>query len=310
MARPTFLVLGVPKAGTTSLHYYLQQHPEIFMCHSKEPHFFAYGEAPLPIFKGPGAHRLKDRVTGTWDAYQALFAGVTKEVACGEVSTTNIMPRACERIRRYLPDARLVVILRQPAERAYSQYMHIRRLGWEPHTDFADALAAEEQRRQENWQPVFLYTEPGYYFADLQRYFNTFHAEQIRVYLYEEWKEEPVKLLQDLFHFIGVDEDFVPDMRIQHNVGGLPRSQWLNHWLRNPTRSKEFLKHLMPRTLQRSLVQTLLRRNLEHPPAFDPALRAELTERYRDDILQVQKLLQRDLSHWLVTDTVNVAKTH
>src|SRR5262249_36967074 len=150
-----FLVLGVAKAGTTSLHSYLSQHPQIYMSRMKEPHFFAYGEAPLPAFIGPGVDRLKDRIVATWDAYQTLFAEMNGERACGEVSTTNIMQRACERIKHYLPKARLIVILRQPAERAYSQFLHMRRYGWEPMADFAAALAAEEMRRQQNWQPVF-----------------------------------------------------------------------------------------------------------------------------------------------------------
>ncbi|MBX3011475.1 MAG: sulfotransferase [Caldilineaceae bacterium] len=299
MPLPTFLVLGVAKAGTTSLHHYLAQHPQIGMSQRKEPHFFAYGEAPLPLFIGPGADRIPERIVTTFDGYQALFSGTAQTIAYGETSTTNIMPRACARIQHYVPTAKLIVILRQPAERAYSQFLHLRRIGWEPIADFSAALAAEAERQQQQWQPVFLYTPPSYYYADLQRYFAAFAREQIRVYLYEEWQQEPLTVLQDLFRFIGVDAAFVPDMREQHNVASLPRSRQLQQWLYHLPPAIRRFRNWTPPQVRQWLRQGLQWSNRTKPPRLSPVVRNQLTARYRDDILQLQTLLQRDLTHWL-----------
>lgn len=299
MPMPTFLVLGVAKAGTTSLYQYLKQHPQIYMVPIKEPNFFAYGEAPLPAFQGPGTANMQQRVVSTLAAYQDLFKGLTGELACGEVSTTNFMPRACTRIHQYAPGAKLVLILRQPAERAYSQFLHTQRLGWEPLGDLREAVAAEATRIQQNWLPLLCYTSPGFYAAILQQYFERFPREQIRIYLYEEWQRQPTAILQDLFRFLAVDEHFIPDMTVRHNAGVAPRSGWLARFLRQSHPLKRWLSLLAPATVRQRVVRSLTHRNLTKPPPLDPQLRAQLTELYRDDILRTQALLGRDLSHWL-----------
>lgn len=305
MAAPTFLVLGVAKAGTTSLYHYLKQHPQIYLNPQvKEPNFFAFGETSLAAYTGPAGDFLKKNVVTDWDAYQALFAGMTHEVACGELSVTNILPRACGRIKDYLPEARLIVLLRQPAERAYSHFLNLRRVGWEPLTDFRAALAVEEKRCRQYRQPLFAYSRLSYYHADLQRFFATFETGQIRVYLYEEWQTQPAAVLQDLFRFIGVDAEFLPDMAQRYNTGSVPRSWHLLHWLRTPGRLRTYYKHLLPPAARRTMIRRLLRYNTKPPPPLDPATHAWLTARYQEDILQLQSLLQRDLSHWLVTGQV------
>lgn len=296
---PTFLVLGVAKAGTTSLYQYLKQHPQIYMSPRKEPHFFAFGEAPLPTFTGPGTANVDQRVVSTLAAYQALFADWRDEPAGGEVATSNFTPRACARIHQYIPDARMILILRQPVERAYSQFLHGWRVGWEPMDDFVQALAAEPMRVQQSWLPALCHTLPSFYAPTLQHFFTRFPREQLRIYLYEEWQTRPRQVLQDIFGFIGVDHGFVPDMSVRHNTAAIPRSRGLVHFLRQPHALKRWLKPLVPSAMRRQVIQSLSTYNRNEPPRLDPQLRAELTETYREDILQVQTLIDRDLSHWL-----------
>ncbi len=299
MPLPNFLVLGVAKAGTTSLHAYLAQHPQIYMSPRKEPHFFAYGEAPLPDFTGPDSQNARQRAIPTFAAYQALFAGWTNELAIGEASTTNFMARACERIHTYLPDARLILILRQPADRAYSQFLHTRRMGLEPLTDFAQALADEEARTQNPWLPAFTYTRAGFYAPILQQYLDCFPREQLRIYLYEEWQAQTLPVLQDIFGFIGVEPGFVPDTAIRLNTAAVPRNRWLVRFLRGTHPLKQWLKPLLPAHWRQRTVRTLSTYNLTKPPPFDPHLRTQLNQLYRHDIQQTAALIGRDLSHWL-----------
>lgn len=313
MPMPTFLVLGVAKAGTTSLYHYLKQHPQIYMSPKKEPHFFSFGEAPLPSFTGPGAAGVQERVVATLPAYQALFADWRTEIAGGEVSTSNFMARGCMRIQHYVPNARLILLLRQPAERAYSQFLHGRRTGWEPYTDFAQALAAEPSRIRQNWLPALCYSLPGFYAPTLQQYLTSFPKEQLRVYLYEEWQAQPLRILQEIFQLIGVDDQFVPDIAVRYNTAAVPRSRRLLQILRSPHFLKRLLKPFLGATLRQQISHTLTTFNVAKPPPLDPTVRAGLMARYREDILHVQELLQRDLSHWLATDPtqeqVTIAQT-
>lgn len=305
MPMPSFLVLGVAKAGTTSLYEYLKQHPQIYMSPKKEPHFFAFGEAPLPPFTGPGAVGVEERVIATLPAYQALFTDWRTEVAGGEVSTSNFTARGCTRIQHYVPDARLILFLRQPAERAYSQFLHGRRTGWEPCREFTQALAAEPSRIQQNWLPALCYSPPSFYAPTLQQYLASFPREQLLIYLYEEWQAQPLRILQEIFQFIGVDDQFVPDMTVRYNTAAVPRSRHLVQFLRSPHLLKRWLRPFLAPRLRQQLMRNLATRTYTKPPPLAPTVYAWLTERYREDILQVETLLQRDLSHWLATPSAD-----
>lgn len=148
---PTFLVIGAAKAGTTSLYHYLGQHPQVFMSPVKEPGFFALEGHPLD-FRGPGDEWLRQATTTTLEAYQKLFEGVRDEPAVGEASVLYLHHHAApEAIARYVPDVKLVAVLRDPVERAYSAFLYQTRNGREPLADFEEALRAEPRRIADGW---------------------------------------------------------------------------------------------------------------------------------------------------------------
>lgn len=303
MTWPTFVILGAPRAGTTALFAALHQHPQIRLSRVKEPNFFAYGEMnPLP-FQGPATAWMTRRVATTRTTYQALFApqpptGVSTPVALGEASVTNLMPRACARLHAYAPDCKLIAILRQPAARAYSQFVHARRMGWEPLADFGAALAAEADRLAQQWIPPFYYTYFGYYAARLAPYFALFPREQIRIYRYEAWRTTPQAVLQDLFAFLGVEERFQPVIAPHLNAGQLPRPwvQRLVRWLRQ---GQPWLARWLPSAWQRAVGQRLVQQSMAPPPPLTPSLRRQLMAGYRTDLAQLQTLLDQDFSDWL-----------
>jgi hypothetical protein len=144
---PNFFIIGAPKSGTTALYDSLKQHPEIYMSPVKEPHFFALNEQP-PVWAGPAGSYL--RQTAVWRPrdYFMLFAGVTNQCTVGEASTRYLRsPLAAQRIKQYLPESKLVAILRQPADRAYSDYVFRIQHGWEAVASFTEALELEDSRR-------------------------------------------------------------------------------------------------------------------------------------------------------------------
>ncbi len=293
MPLPTFLIIGAAKSGTTALYEALAQHPEVYMSPIKEPNFFALEGRPKP----PGG-----RDVVSLPEYLALFEGASGRPARGEASPLYLVSeRAPERIRHYVPDARLVAILRHPADRAYSNYLHDVREGRES-APFAQVVEDELAGRRASAPWFHRYVENGFYHRLLARYFGLFPREQIRVYLYDDLERDPRALFRDFFAFIGVAPDFAPDLSIRPNTGGIPRSRWLYAKLVAPNRLKTAVKTLLRPFLgpaaRKRLWYALRERNLVRPP-LDPALRARLVEIYRDDILALEKLLGRDLSRWL-----------
>jgi hypothetical protein len=298
MTLPNFLVIGAAKSGTTSLYRYLKQHPQVYMSPVKEPHFFTH-EGERPNFRGPGDEWMNTTFVYRLGDYRKLFAGVSDEKAIGEASTWYLgNPKAPDRIRHYIPEAKLIAILRNPVDRAYSAYLHLVRIGQE-WLDFARALREEEARIKANWNDIWHYKRGGFYHAQLTRYYELFGQDQIRVYLYEDLKEDPVGTMQSIFRFLEVDDAFVPDTSLKYNVSGIPRSRALQTFVEKPNPFKTVLKPFLPEGLRRRIRENLRQRNLSIPPPMPEDVRKKLTEAYREDILKLQDLIGRDLSGWL-----------
>jgi hypothetical protein len=287
MTMPNFLIIGAMKSGTTALYYYLEQHPEIYMSPVKEPNFFSSQEPANVTHIG---------------TYRHLFRGASGEKAIGEASHSYLYePGAAAEIRRYIPEARLIAILRNPIERAYSHFLHMVRSGTEPLNDFAQALQEEVAgiHKERTGQD---YIGRGLYYDQLERYFGTFPREQIRVYLYEDLSDAPIRTVQDAFRFLEVDDSFVPDVSLRRNVSGHPKYKTLDGLLRRQSRIKHAAKIYLPARLRWRLSKAfddLKTRNLVEPPPLRSEVRRQLIPVFREDILKVQELIHRDLSGWL-----------
>ncbi len=291
---PNFLIIGAAKAGTTALHTYLQQHPQIYMTPEKETNFFAF-EGETLNFHGPGDEAIGQFSITDLPTYQAEFRGVQNETAIGEACPLYLYSsKAPERILAYLPNVRLIAILRNPVERAYANFLHLVRDNREPQRDFAQALQAEKVRIENNWEWFWHYNQLGYYATQLKRYYKIFAPSQIRVYLYEDLHESPLRIIQDIFRFLQVEDGFVPDMSLRPNKSGIPKNPLLHQLLRKPNRLKSLLKPLFPASLR----QKIQHNNLVTPP-LSPEVRRQLRDLYREEILACQDLIGRDLSPWL-----------
>lgn len=303
MNMPNFLIIGAAKAGTTALYSYINQHPQVFMSSEKEPHFFAFDEGEKVNFTGTAGEQewLNRNAITDINLYQQQFRGADKAIAIGEASALYLyIPKAAEQIYHYIPKAKLIAILRNPVERAYSGFIFQKRDGLEPNTDFAQALKQEEWRMKNNWVPIYYYQDMGFYYQQLQRYFDLFPQEQIKVYLYDDFISNPSQLVQDAFRFLGVDDTFSPNTSARHNVSGIPKSKALHSFLRAENHPiKTILKPLIPKTLRRNVMRNLHNKNLEKAPPLAQDIRKQLIEVYREDILKLQELLQKDLTKWL-----------
>lgn len=265
------------------------------MSEPKELRFFPF-ENQKPDFRGPGDHSW--RFITKLEDYSAFFSPGAHYRVRGEAAPIYLYHvRAAERIRHHIPNAKLIAILRHPADRAYSHYLIMKRDGFES-LNFREALVAEEQRVSDNWSPNWHYHRRGFYAAQLQTYFDLFKSEQLGIYLYDDYVTDPVRFVRNIFRFLNVDDTFVPDMSERHNESKLLRSQALHSFLAERRPSKDLLKPLVPFQLRKRIKRHLNSRNLAKPPLAE-GLRRHLTEGYREDIKKLQDMLQRDLSHWL-----------
>ena len=296
MTLPNFLIIGSAKGGTSSLHYYLRQHPQIFMPDLKEPRFFAL-EGEILTFQNPDSAINYNSIT-TLREYESLFANVTNELGIGEASPLYLYSeKAARRIKHYVPDAKLMVILRNPVDRAFSCYTHLLREGYET-LSFEAALKAESERRQNNWAHLWHYREAGYYYRQLKPYFELFNPEQIKIYLFDEFKQDNHAVLTDIYDFLGVDRDFVPDMTRQ-NVSGMPKSRMLQKFFSQKNVFRSTIQAVMPKEIRHTVAAKIKAWNIGKKPKLNPETRHQLMLEYRDDILQLQTLIAKDLTSWI-----------
>jgi len=266
----------------------------------KEPHFFSYDGVP-PNSQGP-----KDFVnTAITDiaTYTQLFADVKTEKAIGEASPTYLyLPKAIERIAYYIPDAHFIVILRHPADRAFSAYMHVVRDHRETSVDFYEALKREDERFTQNWGPIWHYMRVGYYYPQLKRYYDRFDPARINVHIYDDFNSNPQQTIQSIFDFLEVDTQFTPDMTQRVNVSGTPKSKIVDFLINTFFTKKNPIRYVARRVLSeksRWLFTTNVRNRNLVQQRIPPEIRWDLTQQFREDILRLEELINRDLSHWL-----------
>lgn len=302
MVMPNFLIIGASKGGTTTLNYVLDQHPEIFMCPVKETGFFwAYGEQLT--YHEPGSQKLRYRVVDNPEQYQKLFRKASGYKAIGEASVRYLChPKSPSLIHQFIPKVKLIAILRQPADRAFSSYLHNLRDGMEPCKNFAEAIVQEKQGLRDHWIAL-RYLEHGMYFSAIQRYLQFFNHSQLFIRLFEDLQQNPHSLFEDLFRFLEVDDTFIPDLSHKHNVSGIIRNPWLRWLWTNTVKLRVYLRPIISGRLRHNLSEWVYKDVQKQ--TLSTQLKMELTEYYREDILKLQDLLGRDLSSWLgINDTV------
>jgi hypothetical protein len=192
----------------------------------------------------------------------------------------------------------LIAVLRNPVDRAHSAFLYQTRDGYEPLAEFEEALRAEPRRMADHWYYGWHYRDLGFYHRNLARYFERFDPSLIRVYLHEDLEGNPLGVLADIFRFLGVDEGFRPDVSRRYNPSGRPRSARAQRLLTVRHPLKEAVKSVVPEQWGHKLIAAVQPANLVRE-RVRAETRARLVEGYADDIWQLERLIGRDLSHWL-----------
>jgi hypothetical protein len=311
VALPDFLLVGAAKSATTSLYYYLSQHPEIRMTSIKENWFFSFMDKP-PKYSSPG---VLSNVVSRLEEYVKLFEGARPEQRLGDASPSYLYTYrdTIRNIRSVYPPEdlkrlRIIISLRDPVSRAFSQYWTFKRHIHEP-LSFEEAVNenAIARRLSENWNIFYDYIGFGRYHEQVKAYLDAFGSDQVLIFLYDDLRKDPVGVCQSIFAFLGIDSGFVPDMQVKYNdLVGEPRRKWLLRVLtsRNPVKRalaagiKRILA-LLPEEPTRKTIEAVVKRLIDiRRTEMMEQTRQKLMQGFSGDIRQLEVLIGRDLSHW------------
>lgn len=294
---PNLVVVGAPKCGTTSLYHYLKQHPEVYVPTRKELHYFTREQLARDT-AGPGdaavlRHSCPDR-----EAYEAEFAGARNERIRGDISPSYFdFPEVAAAMRRELDDARVVILLRDPVAKAFSQYMHLVRDGRET-LAFYDALEAEADRVRRRWSMIWRYASSSLYAGRVRTYLDAFGPARVRIYLFEEFIADPQAMLTDLWRFLGIDQSVRPDTSRTFNASSRPRSRVLATLVSKRSPLAAVARTLMPSGLRGRVTEAIRGLNAGKKGEVDARSRAYLREYFAADVRETEAILGRELE-WL-----------
>ena len=295
---PNFLIAGAAKSGTTSLYYYLMDHPEIYFSPIKEPDFLT-----SPILKHQ-KNTIKARrpYISTIDEYYQLFSGVKDEKAIGEASTDTMFyhQTSIPRIKSILGEPKVLIILRNPTFASFSMYTHMIRDDREE-LSFEDALLKEEERIKENYQCAYLYKSRFLYYEQVKAFVES--MKQVKVLIYEEFLMDIPGTIKNVCEFLEVDTSYVPsNSHIRYNASGVPKFAWFNKvfLMYNPIQRsiRNIGSTLLTPTRYVALRDTIRQKNMRRAQ-IKPETLAYLKEYFREDITKLQSLLDIDLTIWL-----------
>jgi hypothetical protein len=295
MRIPNFFIAGAPKCGTTSLYRYLQQHPEIFMPRIKEPHFF-------------GTDLQSSKYIRDEQEYLSLFSSRRGERFVGEASAYYLYSeRAAAEIKNYNPSSSIIIMLRNPVDMVYSLHSQAVSSGNEDIVDFADALKAEDDRRQGRRIPGIadfprglLYRDIAKYSQQVRRYLDLFGTHQVQIILFDDFVRCPDKIFRETLGFLGVDNKGFQATFEKVNENRRLRSITLEHLLKKRRGLRNAIKRTAP-AMYSFMYSTFHRLNAvkSRRQAMDPELRASLCEEFTPDVQELSQITGRDLSAWM-----------
>jgi hypothetical protein len=302
---PDFLIAGVPKAGTTALHAALTRHPGLFLPPVKEPKFFLSDGRP-PATGGPGDVQTYQEHVWRRSDYEALFEPAPPGTSKGEATPFYLYDHgAHERIARLLPDARLILLLRDPVDRAHSNWTHLWNAGLEPEADFLTACRAEPRRRAAGWAAFWHYVGLGRYGEQVRHLFEVFPREQVLLLRYRDLKDAPAATLDRVCAFLGVPTGVLTAIPRENVNRHVVHDNAVNRVLRGLLRTGGRFGHRFPVPLRRAArgpLLTVLHRRTGVRPVTTARERAALLPLFADDIALLQDVTGERYDDWLSPD--------
>jgi len=280
---PNFFIVGAAKCGTTSMWEYLRQHPKIFMCTPKEPTYFSYISGAAPF----------DKRKPTWEEYLDLFESKNNEIIFGDASPSYLVDLdSAKKIHESIPNAKILIFLRNPIKRAYSHFIGARP-GDPEKPSFKQQLEFESKNiknKKITFNEVLVW---GLYYEQVKRYFDTFESKNVKVMIYEDIFPNNINdAIKEILLFLGLDgkiHDYDPKIYGEYFV---PNEKALK--IMRQSFVKNFSSKVLPRTIKES-IYVKLRGHEGKKPKILPSDEIFLKKFYQNDVLNLERLLKRDL---------------
>ncbi len=291
-------IVGAAKAGTTSLQEYLAQHPKICFSEIKEPHFFST-DIKVENFREEYKKSLHSNRKTRHQAfirnkeeYLKLFKSCQANQYSGDASTSYLYSQvAAKAIHEYAPDAKIIILLRDPSERAFSHYAMNRRAGF-TELPFLQEVSRDQKQKDRAWGKAHLYIDLGMYYQQVKRYIELFEASQIKLIRFDTFTENTSQIVAEVLHFLDLDQVSL-NVEEVHNPKRIPKSRKAIQLIR-----KLNLVSLVPHKLK-LLSRKFLYAQKDEIPQLQASQKAYLNKQYfMEDIVQLETMLQLDLSDW------------
>jgi hypothetical protein len=297
MRKPNFFMVGAPKCGTTSVYHYLSGHPDVFLTNPKEPYSLVVPKSAVGL--GPG--KLGSNITNDPDWYRSLYARAEGEKVVGEASAgyLHFHQLVIPQIKTVAEsEPHILIILRNPVERAFSSHIHHIRNNLEPITDFRAALSAQAIRKQENWWFGYQMTEVSLYADAVQAYLSHFH--KVKVLLFDDLVADADDFMKVICQFLEIDPDGVSRSSLSevHNKNLIPRNPRLYRMVAGKHRLTAGILYRLKRHKPFASLHNRVLHNMLFKPRLTEAEYAYLLPDFRDDITRLESILNRDLSRW------------
>jgi hypothetical protein len=301
VALPDFFIAGAPKAGTTALHVALARHPDLYLSAVKEPKFFLT-DGPPPAQGGPGDAKTYREHIWRQPEYEALFAPAPTGTIRGESTPFYLYSFAAQqRINKLIPQARMIVVLRDPIERAHSNWAHLWSSGLDPIADFVRACDAEDRRIAAGWAEFWHYKRIGLYGEQLEHLYTVFPANQVLLLRYRDLVDSPSATLDQICAFLGVRQGLVTEVP-RENVTAHPHHTLRHHYVSRVLRTGSAISTRLPGHPAKALIDKLessLQRGAAPRQPLTWQQRQALIPYFEADVRLVENLTGQDFSDWL-----------
>lgn len=300
--KPNFFIVGKPKSGTTTLHSMLSQHPDIFMSREKEPHHFHRDKNEAGERRNRGYRGLPYKEL---EHYLKLFEEAKTQRVVGESSTGYLYSRhAAQEIAKFNPEAKILMIFREPVEFIYAMHSQLLRSANEDEPDFRKALLLEESRKlgknipsTTSYPDYLFYSEQVKYVEQAERFLGCFARSQVKILVYEDFRKDNLSVYNEVLEFLNVDSRFVPEvLQLQANkeVRFVKLANWLTY---HGEKKKGAITQWAPSWLLKTVSPVMSRVFFKEGrrQALDPELRKELSARFKPEVMKLSEIAGVDL---------------
>ena len=282
VSKPNFFIVGAPKSGTTNISYYLMQHPDVFMPDDLEPYYFARLDVP----KNYEREMIYDE-----KKYLNLFEKSKGCKAIGESSPVYLYcPHSAEDIKKFFPESKIIISLRNPIEITYSEYFSLKFMGFDNNLSFSELLDLSEKQISDGEFNIDSLLESGFYSKHIRRFKEFFPEDQIKIIIFEEYIKNTIPTIESILSFLNIESSTVFSKAAQ-GAYKIPTNSFSKFILGNSA-IRDFSRRMIPAVSRQKLGEKFLVKESKRPE-LEKNDRQRLQKIFRDDVKELEKLLNR-----------------